>query len=579
MLESDIDAKLDRIREGDSRLEAGVGGIDETKKFVGNVEVDCIGDLPDESGANGKGRGVGFLELIGGWGIIDLGDLKLGVGKAKAGREVRFPAALAGPTKDGGEEGRDLEVATGEGEAALAHVFSAAIERDGAVAVEVVEAVVENASGKLDPQPVGKVKAGGDIEADSRIDGNGRIGQGAGDAGKDGASESLRAFQIIDEAEAKIDAGVGAEAGRIFRDDEFLIGKFIVHGPVSSRAEVGEVSRLRDLAGAIAFGVVEVEASGEFGRELKVEAKTEGELLIKPPVEAVGRAGEGALVVVISGGGGVGSVGIVGEAIGGKGAEANFVGAVEHIGTGQAVVGAGEVGGIGKDVGGAPAERDGLGFGEGVKVVGGVSAGNFVEEIIFGLSGNGRSLGGRVEEKEAVDIDGKADGEFIGNLLIGAEKDIGEKEVLGEAEVESTSLIIGERRFLLAEVVKKRGANAHFRKKFIVAGHGLKGGGPGAFDGGDGLPGGDDVLGVFGVVSVGKPAVGLIHVQTGKGKVGDFPNKLKGSKILRNSGGLNGRFFGRFFGQGHFSLSLPILLGLGIDDGLLGDGTGEGLGE
>ena len=58
--------------------------------------------------------------MVGGLDGVDLCDLELGVGEAEAGREIRFPAALAWPTKDGGGESRNLNVATSEGETALA---------------------------------------------------------------------------------------------------------------------------------------------------------------------------------------------------------------------------------------------------------------------------------------------------------------------------------------------------------------------------------------------------------------------------------------------------------------------------
>ena len=48
-----------------------------------------------------------------------MSDLELGVGEAEAGGQIRFPAALAWPTEDGGDKSRNLNVAAGEGEAAL----------------------------------------------------------------------------------------------------------------------------------------------------------------------------------------------------------------------------------------------------------------------------------------------------------------------------------------------------------------------------------------------------------------------------------------------------------------------------
>ena len=186
-LKADIDAELNRVGEDDSWLEAGVRGVDYAEKFVGNIEVHGIGDLPDESRADRKSWGVRLFELVGGLGVIDLCNLELGVGEAEPSGEIRFPAALAWPTKDGGDESRNLNVATGEGEAAVANRFGSPVKSEGAVAVKMIEAVVENASGKLDPQPVGKVKARSDIEADSWIYGDGWICQGPYDSREDGA--------------------------------------------------------------------------------------------------------------------------------------------------------------------------------------------------------------------------------------------------------------------------------------------------------------------------------------------------------------------------------------------------------
>ena len=48
-LKADIDAELDRVGEDDSWLEAGVSGIDHAEKFIKDIEVDCVGDLPKEA--------------------------------------------------------------------------------------------------------------------------------------------------------------------------------------------------------------------------------------------------------------------------------------------------------------------------------------------------------------------------------------------------------------------------------------------------------------------------------------------------------------------------------------------------
>ena len=85
---------------------------------------------------------------------------------------------------------------------------------------------------------------------------------------------------------------------------------------------------------------------------------------------------------------GVGCVRVVGEAIGGKRSQANFVGAVENVGARQVVVGSGKFRWVRKNIGGPPAEGDGLIIGQGVKVVGGVSAGDFIQEIGLGIWSN-----------------------------------------------------------------------------------------------------------------------------------------------------------------------------------------------
>jgi hypothetical protein len=84
-LETDVDSELDRVGEGHASLKPCVRGVDQAEKFVCDIEIHRVGDLPDKSGADGKGGVIGLFELIGGLGVIDLGDLKLGVGKAKPG--------------------------------------------------------------------------------------------------------------------------------------------------------------------------------------------------------------------------------------------------------------------------------------------------------------------------------------------------------------------------------------------------------------------------------------------------------------------------------------------------------------
>ena len=129
-----------------------------------------------------------------------------------------------------------------------------------------------------------------------------------------------------------------------------------------------------------------------------------------------------------------------------------------------------------------------------MKVAGGVGDGDFVEEIVVGDSGHRHSFVGSVEIKISVHIDGKTDTELRGDLFSSAEKNVGEDKVLGEADVVGSEPIIGLGRFFLAEVVKERGASANFREKGVVAWHSDDGGSPGGLDGGDGLPGGDDIL-------------------------------------------------------------------------------------
>ena len=58
--------------------------VDQAEEFVGDIEIHAVGDLPDESGADGESWGIGLFKLIGGLGVIDLGDLELAVSKSKA---------------------------------------------------------------------------------------------------------------------------------------------------------------------------------------------------------------------------------------------------------------------------------------------------------------------------------------------------------------------------------------------------------------------------------------------------------------------------------------------------------------
>ena len=164
-----------------------VGWVDQAKEFVGDIEIYTVGDLPDESRADGKGGGVGFFELIGGLGVIDLGNLELAIGEAEASREIGFPATLTRPAKDGRKKNGNLDIPPSQTETAITNDFGSPIESQSAVTIEVIQAVVENASGKFDSQPVGEIKPGGDIKTDSRINGDGWICQGPCDARQDGA--------------------------------------------------------------------------------------------------------------------------------------------------------------------------------------------------------------------------------------------------------------------------------------------------------------------------------------------------------------------------------------------------------
>ena len=48
-LKANIDAELDRVGKDDSWLEGGVSGIDHAEKFIKDIEVDRVGDLPKEA--------------------------------------------------------------------------------------------------------------------------------------------------------------------------------------------------------------------------------------------------------------------------------------------------------------------------------------------------------------------------------------------------------------------------------------------------------------------------------------------------------------------------------------------------
>ena len=70
-------------------------------------------------------------------------------------------------------------------------------------------------------------------------------------------------FQVVDETEAEVDAGVGAEAFGILFHHELLVGELVVHRPVGAAGEIREVPRFGDLASAVAFGVVETQTRRE----------------------------------------------------------------------------------------------------------------------------------------------------------------------------------------------------------------------------------------------------------------------------------------------------------------------------
>ena len=173
-----------------------------------------------------------------------------------------------------------------------------------------------------------------------------------------------------------------------------------------------------------------------------------------------------------------------------------------------------------------------MGFGEGVEVAGGVGDGDFVEKIVIGESGHRHSFVGSVEIKISVHIDGKTDTELRGDLFSSAEKNVGEDKVLGEADVVASEPIIGLGRFFLAKVVKERGTSANFRKEGVVAWHADDSGSPGGFDGGDGLPSSDHILGIFGVVGVGEPVVGLVYAEASKGQARDFFHELHRTEVI-----------------------------------------------
>ncbi len=68
-------------------------------------------------------------------------------------------------------------------------------------------------------------------------------------------------------------------------------------------------------------------------------------------------------------------------------------------------------------------------------------------------------------------------------------------------------------------------------------------------------------------------------MKTGKRKVWNLSDELKGPKIFRNSSGFDWGFVVGLFLKSHLSLPLTILLSLSINDCLLRDGTGQGLRE
>ena len=177
--EADVDSELDRVGKGHARLKSCVRGVDQAEEFVGDIKIYSVGNLPDESRAYGKGGIICLFELIGGLGVIDLGDLELAIGEAEASREIGFPATLTRPPKDGRKNNGNLNISTSQTEASITNHFGSSIESEGAVSVEIIEAVVENASGKFDSQPVGEIKARGDIKTNPGVDGDGGVGQSA----------------------------------------------------------------------------------------------------------------------------------------------------------------------------------------------------------------------------------------------------------------------------------------------------------------------------------------------------------------------------------------------------------------
>ena len=344
-----------------------------------------------------------------------------------------------------------------------------------------VESVIQNPGGKLRPQPVVEVVARGDIEAEAWVDRDGGIRKGSAYAGKDGTGKILVTAKIVDEAEAEVSPDVGAKAGRWAGDDKLLFREFIGHRPAGPGGQVGEIAGFRNLAGAVAFRIIEVEGRGKLRGKLEIQAQTQGVLLVQATVKTVpesrGRSG-----IVLGQRGGLG-IGVIGQAVRGKGCQADFFGKVEKIRPGQVVVGSGEIRGIRKNVGSPPVHRDGVPFREGVEVAGRVGEDEFIQEIGFpGIADQcALALSGAVQVEITVVIEGKSHAQFVGDLFDSPGEKVHEHKILNQAKIIDSRGVVGLAGLFLAEIVEKGGSNADFGKKPFIARHGAESGGPSCF--------------------------------------------------------------------------------------------------
>ena len=72
-LEADVDSELDRVGEGHASLKSCVRGVDQAEKFGCDIEIQRGGDVADQSGADGHGRVIVIVEIIGGCGAVVMG--------------------------------------------------------------------------------------------------------------------------------------------------------------------------------------------------------------------------------------------------------------------------------------------------------------------------------------------------------------------------------------------------------------------------------------------------------------------------------------------------------------------------